>query len=163
MFRVFEFLRRRRYQRRGLFVFRDDRGRLRAIDPWRTARALLNHGRFNYPDDVPLAFAGQEPEATNLVEMVAEVFGVRRYDESTGAGLSDQELAGLVMNFEDFNAAQKKNTSPGPISSPPTGLESSDSPEPPNETGPSFTASGSAETASIVVGPGASCAECGAA
>lgn len=111
---------RRQTRQRELFEYWDG-STIRRGDPFRLWRALKNHQKMNM-DDAPLIDAGQEPETTIFVEAIAEVFGVQRWDGKKG--LIDWEILNLLFDLSDYNIALKKNISPMPISSPPTGSES---------------------------------------
>lgn len=110
----------RRQRQRELFEYWDGE-KLRRGDPFRLWRALNNHSKMNL-ENAPLVDKGEEPETTIFVKAIAEVFNVKRWDGESG--LTDWEMLRLLFDFSDFNIALKKNTSPMPISSPPTDSES---------------------------------------
>lgn len=123
-------LERRRLAQRGLFRYHDGQ-RTRYGDPFAIFRALHNDPVVNMeraPDSVD---AGEEPETSQFMELLAKSFDVSRWDGRSG--LSDWELMALFGAFTDYLDELKKNISPGLTSSKPTASESSASPVLPHE------------------------------
>jgi hypothetical protein len=54
------------------------------------------------------------------VGVVARVFGVSRWDDSSQTGLTDWEVLDLFGDLNEYLLAIKKKYSPGPTSPPPT-------------------------------------------
>lgn len=113
-------------------------------DPFLLYRKLWSHPTLNIEAQAPLVDAGQEPETTEFVTSLAEIFGVERWDPDTGRGLTDWEVLDCFQQLNEYMVALKKNTSGSPTSLPPTESASSmaaaaeeaaagDSPECPKE------------------------------
>lgn len=102
---------RRQLKRRALFAYHDGT-RIRYADPAIAWRDLVNHPTMDFGETVPLAAQGKEPATTTLLNALAEVFSVERWDESTGRGLTNWELLDLLRQFDEYLAALKKNTNP---------------------------------------------------
>lgn len=132
----------RRQRRRGLFRYHDGR-RWRYGDPFLIWRRLQNHEKCNLETMAPELDEGKEPESTIVLEAIAEVFGVQRWNDETCTGLIDWELVALLSQLDEFLEGLKKNINPGPISSPPMESESSISPVPPGDPMNSSSDSGS--------------------
>lgn len=131
---------------KGRLLFRFHDGvQDRAVDPFVTFRRLQS--LVDVETIEPLASAGQEPEATDFAVAISKAFGVERWDEQTQSGLTDWELQGLLVAFTEYLDELKKNSSPGPTSSSPTGSESSTSQEPPPKTTSCSSGSGATATA----------------
>lgn len=158
MFQWFKSWRERRRMRgRALFCFWDGQ-RQRYADPFRTLRALDHHGEMNLTAMADLVDKGVEPESTVVINGVAEVFGVTRWDEASGTGLTDWEITGLLSDFLAYLESLKKNGNPGPISSEPTDSPSSTGPDSPGEPTNPPSACGSAPNESNCDELTASCA-----
>ena len=84
---------------------------------------------------------GKEPESTIVLETIAEVFGVDRWNDKTRTGLIDWELVALLSQLDEFLEGLKKNINHGPTSLPPMESESSSSPGRPDD--PTSYSSGS--------------------
>lgn len=122
-------------RRRGFFVFRTPQGVERAVDPFVVYRRLVHHETINLEKHATAADLGEEPETTELIEAICEIFGVTRYDETTKTGYLDWELLNLLGEYHEFLADLKKNIDTGLNSQPPTEPKSSEStPTPPEET-----------------------------
>jgi len=52
--------------------------------------------------------AGSEPETTEYVQAICDIFDVEKYDESTGEGLTETELAGLLNHLTEWLLGVKK-------------------------------------------------------
>jgi hypothetical protein len=111
--------RRRRLKSRNLLRYWDGR-RWRYGDPFRIWRQLQGHPKCNIETMAPLAEVGQEPETTIVVEAIAEVFGVPRWNDATGEGLTDLECLDLLSGLVEWFDGLKKNYSRGLTSLPPT-------------------------------------------
>ena len=105
--------RRRRESSRLLFSFWDGR-QTRNADPYRLWRELSSYPTVNIVEAAPLVDEGQEPETTQVVTAIADVFGVTRWDETTQTGLTDWEILNLLGNLDQYLLAIKKKYSPGP-------------------------------------------------
>ena len=122
-------------RRRGFFVFQDDSGKDRIVDPFRVFRELSSSKTVDIETQLPVAMeTGAEPETTDLIEFVCRVFGVKRFDAETATGMSDSEVLALLIEFSSFLESIKKNIDPGSTSSEPMESKSSQSPEPQAET-----------------------------
>ena len=122
-------------RRRGFFVFQDDRGADRIVDPFRVFRELSSSKTVDIETQLPVAMeTGAEPETTDLIEFVCEVFGVKRFNAETKTGMMDAEVLALFLDFSSFLESIKKNIDPGSTSSEPTESKSSQSPEHQAET-----------------------------
>lgn len=120
----FHWLARRQDRKRSLFRYWDGR-KWRRIDPARAWREIDNHETVDLATMGPLVDEGKEPATTILIEAFCEVFSVQRYDDSTGDGLTDNDILSLVLQLQDYFNGLKKNTSTGPISPERTASESS--------------------------------------
>lgn len=121
-----------RQRRPGFFQYFDGQ-RDRFGDPFAIWRAIASHPTVNFADAASAIDEGREPETTQAIVALCEIFGVTRWDEATGTGLTDWEVANLFGDFSDYLDALKKNTNSGPISSAPSEPESSTPQEPPDE------------------------------
>jgi hypothetical protein len=110
---------RRRNRHRLLFRFWDGEQE-RSADPYRLWRDLNNHPKINLEEIAPAIDEGREPETTTLIEAMAEVFGLKRFDSTTKAGLTDWEVLNLLVELDEYLLALKKNINIGPISPAPT-------------------------------------------
>lgn len=103
----------RRLQRALLFSFWDGQ-KVRRVDGERLWRALRANKTLTDPL-IEAAVQRDDPAAVETyLAAAAELFGVERYDPQTGRGLTDAELAQLLVRFAEW-VAQKKTT---PVSSP---------------------------------------------
>ena len=102
---------RRRLRQRALFQYRDGT-RTRYADPAVVWRAILNHPRYDFSAVSKLAGVGQEPEHSQLLEIVADAFRVQRWNEVDRSGLTEWELLELLGQFDRYLEALKKNISP---------------------------------------------------
>ena len=75
--------------------------------------------------------ACKEPESSEILSRLCDIFGIVRYDSKCQTGLTDIEIMAVVQAFGDYMDVVKKNTSPGPTLPPPGDLESSISLTPP--------------------------------
>jgi hypothetical protein len=106
--------RERRWQNERLLLVYWDGQRERRIDPYRAYRQLQAHPEIDLEAIAPLVDQGQEPETTQLVNALADVFGVCRYDDATGRGLTDWEIIDLLAALNEFLLALKKKSNLGP-------------------------------------------------
>lgn len=113
---------------RLLFTFWDGR-RFRTIDPMRVMREVVAHPTINL-DHGEFVDLGEEPYFSEWVRGLAEVYGVERFDPTTGRGLTDHEILNIFSDMEEYLYAIKKKLNPGPISSAPTASTSCESKEP---------------------------------
>jgi hypothetical protein len=116
--RLFDALANHRRESQRLLLTYWDGQTTRRGDPFRLQRDLNNHATMNMAEMSPDVDAGKEPATTIMVEAIAEVFGVKRWDGT--AGLTDWEILNLLAKLDDYLLALKKNTSLGLTSSPPT-------------------------------------------
>jgi len=70
----------------------------------------------------------KDPEAEEFVSLVAEIFGLRRYDPQTGRGLTDAEIAAVFQQFDAFLQEVRERFFPGSTSQPASAGGSSNSP-----------------------------------
>lgn len=110
---------------RRIYRYFDGR-RWRCIDPMLAARNLHSHPEYR-PDVHPkLADAGDADALEVMLGAVRDVFGIPPFDGRTCRGLTEAETLGLLVDFTDWLATVKKNTSPSPTSPPPMGPEPSE-------------------------------------
>lgn len=111
MFRwLTDWIRRRRLASRGLFPYHDGR-RLRHADPFTVWRLLHHHPELNMEAIGPLVDEGREPETSQLIAALAEIFDVLRFDDASGRGMTDWEILGLLAELDEFLDGVKKNSS----------------------------------------------------
>lgn len=110
---------RKRRLERGRLLFRYYNGRSRvAADPMQLWRALLNHPSLNLENAGAILDAGKEPESSELLQVLADIFGLVRFDPKTGAGLTDLEIVDVAGQFNEYMDIIKKKLSPGPMPPP---------------------------------------------
>lgn len=117
MFGLFTWLRNRRARRaneraRLLFPYFDGT-KLRRIDPMRAWREIQADKVFNIQTMCDLVDKQEEPETTYCLDCLCRVFGVTRFDDATGGGLTDGQLLNLLVDFEDYLDRLQKKTRPG--------------------------------------------------
>jgi hypothetical protein len=109
-------------------------------DPFALWRAILHHPRMNLDTMAAMLDRGEEPESTIVLDGLTEIFGLTRFDDRTGKGLTDWEIQNVLVAFEQYITGLKKSTDVGPMPSEPTDLPSSNSPvlqaEPVNASSP---------------------------
>jgi len=149
---------RRSLNKRLLFHYHDGE-RERLGDPFLLWRRLMNHDKLDLERMGPAVDDGEEPETTIFVESVAEVFGVKQWDETTQSGMTDWEIVDLVSQMHVFFDGLKKNISPGLTPPEPTASESSTLTEPPTEATKPSSDSGPAPSESSCEKPTESSAE----
>ncbi|HEV3342605.1 MAG TPA: hypothetical protein VG125_19690 [Pirellulales bacterium] len=161
MFTAFKtFFRLRRAKKRAMLRFHDG-VRTRYVDPFKAWRDLLNPAslghKFLLAEHGKMVDQGLEPFTTDCLEAICKVFGVTRWDETTGEGLTDWELLGLLEELRIYVDEVKKNisgspTSPEPTdSAPPSNVPEASASTP--ETQPFPADSGSTPIASNSEGP----------
>lgn len=102
---------------RAIFRYWDGK-RWRSADPLVAARRLITHETFDWETHPALAEAADDFEALQItVDAVREVFDVPAFESG---GLTQAECVELLGDFTEYLHGVKKNTSPSPISSPPT-------------------------------------------
>jgi len=111
-------------------------------------RALLNHPKLNLETIGPLLDCAKEPESSDALQALAEIFGLTRFDAKTGSGLPDLEMLDVAGRFNEYMDVVKKNIAPGPTPPPPGDLGSWISLEP--QDGPE---SASGDSSSIPAEP----------
>lgn len=121
---------RRATKQRLLFQYHDGK-QTRYGDPFGLWRALHAHPTLNLERDADALDRGEEPAATQAITALCQIFGVQRWNEQTGRGLTDWEVCDLIVQLQQYLDALKKNTSAGPTSPEPTGLPSSTGQEAP--------------------------------
>jgi len=92
--------RRWRLRRSGQVFCYFDGQRKRYGDPLQLWRAFVHHPA-NLPALAPAVDEQKEPETTQFIQGVFEVFGLTRYDPLSGVGLTDAEV---LMTLESFDA-----------------------------------------------------------
>ncbi len=108
---LLEFFRNwRRNRRRRIYRYFDGL-RNRYADPVALQFALANHPTY-LPRHLAEARAGDVEAIAVLCDVAQGVFGAHGIDARTGKGLSAGELATLVIDFEVYCVALKKNTKP---------------------------------------------------
>lgn len=127
MFGFFAWLRNRRARlqsERSRLIFEfSDGTKLRRADPMRVWREIQNDPEFNVQTMSALVDAQAEPETSLCLKCLCRVFGVERFDERTGRGLTDGQLLNLLVDFEDYLDTLQKKTRRGPILPSPTESE----------------------------------------
>lgn len=108
-----------------------DGATVREADPFATLRKLLAWQTRIGDQTLADAMAAREPAASTVLGDLYGMFGVNPWSADNPTGLTGWEILRVYREFEDLLAALKKNGSPGPISSEPTGSPSSTSPESP--------------------------------
>lgn len=134
---------RRSLNKRLLFHYHDGE-RERLGDPFLLWRQLMNHDKLNLETMTDALDKDEEPETTIFVESVAEVFGIKHWDDTTQTGMTDWEVIDLFCQLHEFFDGLKKNTSLGLTLPEPTASESSTLTEPLPETTKPSSDSGSA-------------------
>lgn len=110
----------RRRPVRDIFQFWDGQHD-RAVDPFEILRGIEHDPEFSPEKEAQFIAAGHDDSIEKAVRCVRRVFNVKHFNDG---GLLEAECLELLEAFYDFLAALKKNTSPSPISSEPTGTES---------------------------------------
>lgn len=108
---MFARLRQWRLWRKG-FLFRYFDGRsIRYVDPRPIYRQIVYH-----PDRITELLDAverdSEPETTQFIDALADIFQVVRYDPATGKGLTDRQVVELFVAFCQFCADVKKKVNP---------------------------------------------------
>jgi hypothetical protein len=106
-------------QERLLFRYWDGT-RARAIDPFRVYREIRSDKTVDLESIGPQVDAWEEPATGLMLDMICRVFGVKRYDDATGEGLTDPELLNLFGDVNDYLDWVKKKHNPGPTLPPST-------------------------------------------
>lgn len=131
MWSVLGWFKRRRLARRELLRFWDGAA-WRYADPFQAWRRLSHHATIQIDAHWKAADRGDEPETTELVLAIAEVFDLRRWDGIDG--LTDWEVLDVFARLMGYLDDLKKKHNPSPTSSPPTDSGSSTSPAVPPAT-----------------------------
>jgi hypothetical protein len=104
-----------------------------AADPLRIYRKITKEA--DHLVALATAFDQQrDPEASEFIDLVAEIFGLVRYNPVTGAGLTDSEVAGVFQQFDAFVVEIRDRFFPGSTSQPVSAGGSCDSPKSQPET-----------------------------
>jgi hypothetical protein len=161
LLRILSWLTSRRLGSRRLFRYWDGR-RWRYGDPFLLWRAIMNHPTVHFENALPLVDDGVEPETSQVVVALYEIFAVEPWDEHRRTGLTQWEILAVLGAFNLYLELLKKSTSPGPTSSPATAstpvAASAESPAPapssswdsgsmPSESTPGGDCSGSSPSA----------------
>lgn len=116
-----------RWRLKGRKLFRYfDGGKWQYRDPFALWRALFTDP--NAPDlekALDAVRAGKEPETSNTLNWLAKQFGVARWNQEKGSGLTDGEILDLLDSFGQYLDEQKKSTESTPTLQEPTGSLSS--------------------------------------
>ena len=139
---IFRWFRQRLWRRRRLIFRFNDGTRVRSIDPIEAAMALHDHTRY-LPQHLAGATEGDREAQQIAAAAACDVFGVRPLSEDGGSGLTVSERIELLMAFDLYLLALKKNTAPPPTRRSSTASTPQPSPEP---TTSSTSASGSTAT-----------------
>ena len=115
-------------RRRSIFRFRDG-SKIRAIDPIAVAIALHEHPQFTFRH-LQEAASGDRDAMLIVAGTACDVFGVHPLAADGKSGLTIPERLELMLSFDVFCAALKKNTAPSPIPPDSTGSISPESSEP---------------------------------
>lgn len=115
-------------RRRKIFRFNDGR-RIRSADPVEVAIALAEHAEF-LPDHLDDARGGDSVALRIVATAACDVFGVRPLSSDGKSGLTVSERLELMLGFDAYLYALKKNTAPSLIRQPSTASISTDSSEP---------------------------------
>jgi len=130
--------RQRNLRKRALLRFHDGT-KWRYADPFRAWREMVNPSAcgFNLAEHGPLVDQGLEPYTTQCVEAICKVFGLKRFDQATGEGVTDWEALSVAHQLRDYIDEVKKNTNGSPITPAPGGsMPPSASLEPMGAEGP---------------------------
>lgn len=106
-------------EQRLLFKYWDGH-RQRAIDPFRVYREFRSDPQIDLATIGPQVDNWEEPATGLLLSAICRVFGVKRYDDDTGLGLTDPELLNLFGDLNDYLEDVKKKYNLGPTSPQPT-------------------------------------------
>lgn len=109
---------------RAIMPFWDGK-EVRYADPFAVWRTLTQDPNVNLERAEADVEQGIEPTTTQVLDLICRAFGVRRWDPKTNTGLPDWHVIGLLRYLAAYTEAVKKNTSDGPISSPPMDSTSS--------------------------------------
>jgi hypothetical protein len=104
--------RRWRLRRSGQVFCYFDGQRKRYGDPLQLWRAFVHHPA-NLPALAPAVDEQKEPETTQFIQGVCEVFGLTRYDPLSGVGLTDAEVLMTLESFHAYLEAVKKKAGLG--------------------------------------------------
>ena len=143
---------RKRQRQSQRMIFRYHNGlSVIAADPLVIWRRIINNPGLQLDRCAAYINAGKEPESTEIVRSLCDIFGLRRYEPGTGLGLTDLELVDVLGDFVAYMDVVKKNISRG-LTSPAHGESrpsfdfqeapteptkpASDSPSTPNEVNP---------------------------
>ena len=103
-------------RRRSIFRFRDG-AKIRSIDPIAVAIALHEHPKFIFRH-LQEAAAGEQEAMQIVADTACDVFGVSPLAADGKSGLTIPERLELMLAFDVYCLALKKNTAPSPT--PPT-------------------------------------------
>ena len=100
-------------QQRLLFRYWDGKT-VRAIDPFRVYREVRADKSVDLETIGPSVDKWEEPATTQMIDLICRVFGVTRFDDKTGEGLTDPELLNLFADLNDYLDYVKKKCNLGP-------------------------------------------------
>lgn len=92
-------------------LFRFYAGRWRYADPLAVWRALKSDAGFSFTEDPKLVDAGDEEAAGRMIAAGRRALNLAPVNEN-GRGVDDATVLSILLQFYEFLAAQKKNTSP---------------------------------------------------
>lgn len=125
----------RRIQRALLFQYWDGE-KLRRQDGERLWRRYAMIPLFSDPLFLKDVQEGKPEQVERFFDEIARFFDVQRYDEATGKGLTDEELARVYLAFLAWVEQKKTPPNPSPTWSPTAAMESSPSGPPPPTNSP---------------------------
>ena len=92
---------------RLLFGYWDGQ-KVRYADPFRLWRTLNSQTDVDIQAAAPMVDQGKEPETTQVIECLANVFGVQRWEGTTQTGLTDWEILNLLGDLDNYLLTIKK-------------------------------------------------------
>ena len=122
---LIQWLRNRRWKRRRLIFQFHDGTRIQAIDPIEVSVAIHDHPEFLHRHLKETTEGDSESQAI-AARTACDVFGVSPLDVASGTGLTVTERVELMMAFDLYVIALKKNTRHSPT--PPSSMESTSNP-----------------------------------
>lgn len=118
------------FRRRRLLFRYHDGAKWVAADPLRLYRRIVREA--DRLAVLGAAFDEQrDPEADEFVQLIAEIFSLRRFDPATAKGLTDGEAAAVFRQFDLFLQEVRDRFFPGSTSQPSSAGGSSSYPDSP--------------------------------
>ena len=111
---MFRWYRRFKNRKRGLFRFEDGR-QLRAADPLEIAQRMAVHPRYK-PMHLSGAERGHRVDQKIVARAAVDIFDVEQWDDRKQIGMTQAELISLMISFDNYLLALKKNTRRSPTS-----------------------------------------------